>query len=94
MNYEPTTSRTTTIGVLGNIETKNFDISTAVSAMGVNETGFEDWEAADTKTTVTASIIIGIKNLFGKKVLPILKYNVGNYDGAAQNVGAGVIITP
>ena len=94
MEYEPTTTRTTTIGVLGNVETKNFDISTAVSAMGVNETGFEEWEAADTKTTVTASIIIGIKNLFGKKVLPILKYNVGNYDGAAQNVGAGVIITP
>ena len=94
MDNEPTTSRTTTIGVLGNIETKNFDISTALSAMGVNETGFEEWEAADTKTTVTASIIIGIKNLFGKKVLPIIKYNVGNYDGASQNVGAGVIITP
>ena len=94
MKYEPTTTRTNTIGVLGKVETKNFDISTVVSAMSVNETGFEDWEKADNKTSVTASIIIGIKNLFGKNVMPILKYNVGNYDGAAQNLGAGVIITP
>ena len=94
MEFEPTTTRTNTIGVLGKVETKNFDISTVVSAMSVNETGFEDWEKADDKTSVTASIIIGIKNLFGKNVMPILKYNVGNYDGAAQNLGAGVIITP
>ena len=94
MDYESTTTRTSTIGVLGNIETKNFDISTAISAMSVKETGFEDWEKADDKTSVTASIIIGIKNLFGKNIMPILKYNVGNYDGAAQNLGAGVIITP
>ena len=50
MKYEPTTTRTNTIGVFGKVETKNFDISTVVSAMSVNETGFEDWEKADDKT--------------------------------------------
>ena len=93
-NATSTTKRTTTIGVLGKVDTKNFNILTLVSAAGVKEHGFEDFETADDKTSITASIVIGIKKLFGKKAMPILKYNVGNYKGAAQNVGAGIIITP
>ena len=94
MDYDPVSTRVTTLGVMGKVETKTFDISTAVSAMGVSENGGSEEFVMDDKTSVTASIVVGVKNLFGKKVMPILKYNVGNYDGAAQNVGAGVIITP
>ncbi|MBR6127638.1 hypothetical protein IKQ21_08140 [bacterium] len=89
-----TSRRTTAVGVLGKIDTKIFNISTLVSAIKVKEHGYEDFETTDDKTSVTASIVIGIKKLFGKNAMPILKYNTGNYKGAAQNVGVGVILTP
>ena len=91
---DPTSKRVTTIGVLGKIDTKNFNILTAVTAAKVKEEGFEEFETADNKTSVTASIVIGIKKLFGKNAMPILKYNTGNFKGAAQNLGVGVVLTP
>ena len=95
MDYEPITTKTTTIGVLGKVETKNFNITTALSSLNVSENRVEEEEIkADTQTTVMAQVVIGLKNFLGKKVMPILKYNVGNYDGASQNLGVGVIITP
>ena len=89
--------KTTTASFVGNVSTKNIDISTTVSSIKV-DTGAPSNEDTvsyyDNKPSISASITLGIKNVFGKNVMPILKYNVGNYDGASQNIGAGIIVTP
>lgn len=88
-------TKTTTGSFLVNVSTKNVDLSSAVSTINVKgDNQNNNLPDIDSSTSVTASISIGLKNIFGKNIMPVLKYNVGNYDGASQNVGAGVIVTP
>ncbi|MBR1680929.1 hypothetical protein IJ707_03965, partial [bacterium] len=88
--------RATSASLIGNVSTKDFDFSTTISAINApadDDSGDRVFEIKN-KTSVTTSIMIGIKKLFGKNVMPILRYNVGNYDGANQNFNVGVILTP
>ena len=88
-------TNTTSVSVVGNVSTKNINVSATVSSLKVNsDPGLEEKPLNDNKASVTASIVIGIKNILGKNIMPILRYNIGNYDGAAQSLGAGVIISP
>ena len=94
MDFTPTTKRTTTIGVMGRVETKNFDIKTAFSALSVNESGLpEETSIDDSPTSVTVDVAVGVKKVFGDKFMPIFKFSTGNYDGAAQNLGVGIKVT-
>jgi len=89
---------TITASLIGNIETKDVDINATISALkstlDTNIPEADLSEISDNKVNVITSIRIGIKRLFGEKVMPIFKYNVGNFDGANHNLGVGVVITP
>ena len=92
----PSTGHAYVGSVVSNIYTKNFDITATVSAMK-NTYSYEFdgvKEKMSENPSVTTSIMIKIKELLGKNVTPVLKFNTGNYSGATQNLGIGVIVSP
>ena len=99
IHYEddmPSTGHAYVGSVVSNIYTKNFDITATVSAMK-NTYSYEFdgvKEKMSENPSVTTSIMIKIKELLGKNVTPVLKFNTGNYSGATQNLGIGVIVSP
>lgn len=99
IHYEddmPSTGHAYVGSVVSNIYTKNFDITATVSAM--KNTYSYEFDGAKEKMSenpsVTTSIMIKIKELLGKNVIPVLKFNTGNYSEATQNLGIGVIVSP
>lgn len=89
-------TKTTIASFLGNISTKNIDFSATVSAINVDpgEPAEGALPQGENKASVTANVKIGFKNIFGKNVEPFLNYTVGRNNGTAQNIGAGIIVTP
>lgn len=92
----PSTCRTYVGAVVSNIYTKNFDITATVSAIKNTYLYIQDGvkDKISESPTVTTSIMIKIKDLLGKNVTPVLKFNTGNYSEATQNLGVGVIVSP
>lgn len=84
-------TKTTTASFVSTVSTKHIELSATVSAINIDSDNKD--RGADDKPSVTASVSVGLKNIFGKNIMPIFKYDVGNYNGTAQNVGAGVKIT-
>ena len=90
----------TAASLICNLYTKNIDVSATISSLSYEQNStmnpdfaYEDF-LGDRRNTITSSVKVGIKNIFGKNVMPVLSYNVGNYDGANQNLSVGVIVTP
>ena len=87
-----------TASVTGTVDTKNIGISTTFTAL--NGPGRQDVELEnpDSKikntTTLSTSVQLAIKNVFGEKVTPVINYNVCNEQGVKHNIGAGIIIRP
>ena len=84
------TDKTLTASLIGNVYTKNFDLTAVISRFNLNYSGnFDEYGKFKEKDSSTnTNITLGIKNVFGQNVIPTLSYNTGK--NSDSNISVGV----